>query len=201
MSDLYNIVLVPDAVLKEKSTPLEEVNDAVRSQIDRMFKTMYEAPGIGLAANQVGITNRIFVMDVPDDGWEYGEKLSDGVLPVESVYRSGKDSEATEIRFNPLVMINPEILEESDTRSVFQEGCLSIPEQFVDIVRPAQVRVRYIDYDGKQQERVFEGLPSHCVQHEIDHLNGILFVDYLSSLKRNMMIKKVAKIKKQQTVL
>ena len=200
MSQIYDIIKVPDPVLKEKSAPLESLNDAVHSQITRMIDTMYDANGIGLAAPQVGILNRIFVMDVPVGGWRYDGE-DGGVKVIESVYRSGNGDEADMREQNPLVMVNPEIVHASDEQSVFQEGCLSIPQQYADVVRPAIVTVSYIDADGQRQEQQFEGLPSHCVQHEIDHLDGVLFIDYLSTLKRNMMIKRVAKMVKQQAVL
>ena len=198
MSDLYDIVLVPDPVLKQASEVVGEVNAAVKGQIDRMFATMYDAPGIGLAANQVGITNRIFVMDCAPDGWEYGDER-DGAKIIKSSYRSGEGAD-DEPEKHPIVMVNPEIIWSSEDKSVFQEGCLSIPQQYADVVRPAQVRVKYVDYDGAVQEQEFSGLPSHCVQHEMDHLDGVLFVDYLSSLKRNMIIRKVEKMKKQQVL-
>lgn len=199
MSELYNIILVPDPVLKAEAEALGGVNDTVRKQMDRMLATMYDAPGIGLAANQIGILNRVLVMDVPDDAWRYSGD-DDGILLIESGYRSGEEEGVAERKPNPIVMANPEILFESETKSVFEEGCLSIPQQFAEIIRPSKVRVRYLDYDGKLQEKEFEGLAAHCVQHEIDHLNGTLFIDYLSSLKRNMMIKKVGKLAKQQVL-
>ena len=198
MSDLYDIVLVPDPVLKQASEAVGEVNAAVKGQIDRMFATMYDAPGIGLAANQVGITNRVFVMDCAPDCWEYGDER-DGAKIIKSAYRSGEGDDGEPDK-HPLVMVNPEIVWSSEDKSVFQEGCLSIPQQYADVVRPAQVRVKYVDYDGTLQEQEFSGLPSHCVQHEIDHLDGVLFVDYLSNLKRNMIIRKVEKLKKQQVL-
>ena len=198
MTDLYDIVVIPDQVLKQKSEAVENVSEVVRTQIDRMFATMYDAPGIGLAANQVGIANRIFVMDCDPSSWEYAGEV-DGAKIVQSSYRSG-DGQDGEPEKHPLVMINPEILWQSEDKSIFQEGCLSIPRQYADIVRPAQVRVKYVDYDGKAQEQEFSGLPAHCVQHEMDHLDGVLFVDYLSSLKRNMIVRKVEKLKKQQVL-
>ena len=136
-----------------------------------MLQTMYDAPGIGLAANQVGLLNRVIVMDLSDR--EEGEKEE------------------------PWFMVNPQVIWESEEMSVMQEGCLSIPQQYADVERPALVRVKYLDYNGKEAEMEASGLLSHCVQHEIDHLNGVLFTDYLSSLKRNMMLKKVDKLKKQ----
>ena len=169
-SDLYNIIFVPDPVLKEKASEVQSVDDAVRAQLDKMLETMYEAPGIGLAANQVNLLNRVLVMDFEQ-----------------------RDDEASR---KPIYMVNPEIVWESEEMSEMDEGCLSIPGQFATIERPASVRVQYLDYHGEAQEGLFEGLGSHCVQHEIDHLNGVLFVDYLSTLKRNMMIKKVQKDQK-----
>lgn len=167
--DKYQIIKVPDPVLKQVAKEVSKVDDAVRAQMDLMLKTMYEAPGIGLAANQVNLLNRVIVMDIAQ-------------------------REEPETK-SPIVMANPEIIWASEEPSVWEEGCLSIPGQFADVERPLQVRVKYLDYDGKQQERLFEELGSHCVQHEIDHLNGVLFIDHLSSLKRNMLMKRY---KKQQ---
>ena len=169
--DKYQIIKVPDPVLKQVAKEVLRVDDEVRGQMDRMLKTMYEAPGIGLAANQVGVLNRILVMDIAQR----------------------EDDAATR---KPIFMANPEIIWRSEEPSIWEEGCLSIPGQYADVERPLEVRVRYLGYDGKQQEQVFENLGSHCVQHEIDHLNGVLFIDHLSTLKRNMILKRY---KKQQT--
>ena len=171
MSDLYDIVLVPDPVLKQEAQPVNSITTDIQKQMDRMLATMYEAPGIGLAANQVGLLNRVLVMDLA--------RTDEGEEPA------------------PIFMANPEILWESEEMSVMEEGCLSIPRQYAEVERPAIVRVKYTDYNGKDAELEAEGLLSHCVQHEIDHLNGTLFIDYLSSLKRNMIMKKVDKLKKQ----
>ncbi len=173
--DKYDIIKVPDPVLKAMAKPVGAVDDGLRKQLDMMLHTMYEAPGIGLAANQVGILNRVLVMDIAQ-------------------------REEPETR-KPIFMINPEIIWESEEPSVWEEGCLSIPGQYADVQRPLEVRVRYLDYHGKQQEDMFEGLGSHCVQHEIDHLNGVLFIDHLSSLKRNMILKKVKKQMKDSEAL
>lgn len=173
--DKYDIIKVPDPVLKAVANPVGTVDDSLRKQLDRMLQTMYDAPGIGLAANQVGMLNRVLVMDIAQ-------------------------REEPETR-KPIFMINPEIIWESEEPSVWEEGCLSIPGQFADVQRPLEVRVRYLDYHGKQQEDTFEGLGSHCVQHEIDHLNGVLFIDHLSSLKRNMILKKVKKQMKESEAL
>ena len=167
----YKIIIVPDPVLKETASAVAKVDDAVRAQMDGMLRAMYDAPGIGLAANQVSMLNRVIVMDL-----------------------SRTDEEEDP---NPIFMANPEIICESEDMSVLEEGCLSIPQQNADVERPAIVRVKYLDYHGKEAELEAEGLLSHCVQHEIDHLDGVLFIDYLSSLKRNMILKRVQKLKKQ----
>ncbi len=172
---LMKIITVPDPVLKATAQPVAKVDDVIRKQMDGMLQAMYDAPGIGLAANQVNMLNRVLVMDL--DVREGG---------------AGK---------NPIFMANPEILWASEEISVMEEGCLSIPGQFADVARPARVRVKYLDYNNTIQELEADELLSHCVQHEIDHLNGILFVDYLSSLKRNMMLRKVAKMMKDHEAL
>lgn len=174
MSNLYDIINVPDPVLKQIAQPVDSVNGDIQKQMDRMLATMYAAPGIGLAANQVGLLNRVLVMDLS---------------------RRDEEEEAA-----PICMVNPEILWESEELSVMEEGCLSIPKQYAEIERPATVRVKYTNYDGKEAELEASGLLSHCVQHEIDHLEGILFIDYLSSLKRNMILRKVEKMKKQNII-
>jgi peptide deformylase len=166
--DKYKIIKVPDPVLKQVAQKVERVDDDLRAQMDRMLQTMYDAPGIGLAANQVALLNRVIVMDV-------AQREEEGVK-------------------NPICMVNPEIIWESDEPSVWEEGCLSIPGQYADVQRPLIVRVKYLDYHGKEQEGEFEGLASHCVQHEIDHLNGVLFIDHISALKRNMILKKMKKL-------
>ncbi|MBL4803828.1 MAG: peptide deformylase [Alphaproteobacteria bacterium] len=174
MSDLYEIINVPDPVLKETAQAVNKVDADIQKQMDKMLATMYEAPGIGLAANQVNLLNRVLVMDL-------------------SRQDEGEDR-------SPICMANPEIIRESEELSVMEEGCLSIPRQYADVERPANVRVKYLDYDGKEAELEASGLLSHCVQHEIDHLNGVLFIDYLSSLKRNMILRKVDKLKKQNLI-
>lgn len=168
----YEIITVPDSVLKETATEVARVDDAIQKQMDAMLEAMYAAPGIGLAANQVSLLNRVLVMDLAriDEGEEK----------------------------SPICMANPQIIWESEEMSIMEEGCLSIPRQYAEIERPASVRVKYLDYNGKESELEADGLLSHCVQHEIDHLNGTLFIDYLSSLKRNMILRKVEKAKKQQ---
>lgn len=170
--DKYDIIKIPDAVLKMRASPIETVDDVVRKQMDRMLETMYKAPGIGLAANQVGLLNRVLVMDIAQ-------------------------REEPETRV-PIVMANPEIIWASEEPSVWEEGCLSIPGVYGEVERPLDVRVRFLNYDGKQEEAVFSGLGSHCVQHEIDHLNGVLFIDHLSSLKRNMLLKRYKKLQQEK---
>lgn len=172
-----NIIFVPDPVLKTVAQPVAKVDDLIRKQFDDMLATMYDAPGIGLAANQVNLLNRVLVMDIASRDEEDSEKPA------------------------PIFMANPEIIWESEDISVMEEGCLSIPGQFAEVQRPASVRVKYIDYNNTEQELLAEGLLSHCVQHEIDHLNGILFIDYLSSLKRSMILRKVAKLVRDQQTL
>jgi peptide deformylase len=164
------IVLAPDPVLKAKAKPVAAVDDSIRRLMDDMLETMYAAPGIGLAANQIGVLKRVLVLDVAREG----------------------DAPA------PMGMANPEIVWASPEQSVYNEGCLSLPEHYADITRPAAVRVRYLDRDGKSQEIEADGLLATCVQHEIDHLDGVLFVDHLSALKRNMILKKLVKLKKQR---
>lgn len=150
--------------------PVTDMSDDLRSLADDMLKTMYEAPGIGLAAPQVGILQRLIVLDCI------------------------KDADDTP---RPLVMFNPEVISHSDETNVYEEGCLSIPDQFADVTRPSEVEVRWMDRDGAEQSEVFDGLWSTCVQHEIDHLDGKLFIDYLKPLKRQMITRKMVKLKRE----
>ena len=160
-----DIVTLPDPLLRQVSAPVDEVADDVRKLMLDMLETMYDAPGIGLAAVQIGILKRIVTIDVA---------------------REGEEKE-------PLFLANPEILWRSDEPATYEEGCLSIPEYFAEVERPARVRVRFLDYHGRPQELEAEGLLATVVQHEVDHLNGVLFIDYLSKLKRDMVIKKFTK--------
>jgi len=194
----YNIVKVPDAVLKETAHEVGDINDDIQIQTARMIATMYEGAGIGLAANQVGLLNRIFVMDLPEGSWQHGPEVN-GVLTIDAGYRSGEAEQ--DVPKNPRAFINPKVTWESEIKSVYDEGCLSIPGQYAQIVRPAQVRVKFWDETGAEHEEEFDGLDSHCVQHEIDHLNGVLFIDYLSSLKRNMILRKMKKFNKDAGAL
>ncbi len=165
---MRKILIEPDPILRKKCSPLEKVDDQTRKLMKDMLETMYKAPGIGLAAIQIGILKRIIVIDISKD----------------------------EEKKNPLFLINPEITFRSKNTSVYEEGCLSLPGQFAEIERPAECHLKYLDFDGKIKELKAEGLLSTCIQHEVDHLNGILFIDYLSKLKKNMIIKKLLKQKK-----
>ena len=175
---LLPIIEVPDPLLRAQSAPVESITDDITRLIEDMFQTMYAAPGIGLAAVQVAVPRRLLVIDLqePEDP---------------------EDEESEPVR-NPHVFINPEILHRSDARKSYNEGCLSIPEQYAEIERPDIVRARWIDEKGKEQEGEFGGLMSVCLQHEVDHLNGVLFIDYLSRLKRDMVVKKVIKSRKDR---
>lgn len=164
------IVYAPAKVLKTRATEVEKVDAEVAKLMDDMLDTMYSANGIGLAANQIGSLKRVIVMDVADK-------------------ESGESS-------TPLQMANPEVFWTSDEISSYQEGCLSLPEQYGDVERPAQVKVRYLDKENKQQELAADGLLATCIQHEIDHLDGVLFVDHMSKLKRDRILKKLEKYKK-----
>ena len=166
---IRNIVIEPDAILRKKSEPLHQVDNDTRKLLDDMLKTMYAASGIGLAAVQIGILKRIIVIDISKN----------------------------EEKKNPIFLINPEITFKSKETSIYEEGCLSMPGHFAEIERPAKCKINYINYHGKKAELKAEGLLSTCVQHEIDHLNGILFIDYLSKLKKDMIIKKLKKQKKE----
>ncbi len=177
---LLPIIEVPDALLRAQSAPVERVDDELKRLIADMFETMYEAPGIGLAAVQVAVPRRLVVIDLQDP-----DPVPEG------------EEEGPPIK-RPHVFINPEILTSSDARKSYNEGCLSIPEQYAEIERPDTVRARWLDADGKSHEGEFDGLMSVCLQHEIDHLNGVLFIDYLSRLKRDMIVRKVVKSRKDR---
>jgi peptide deformylase len=165
---LLPILTAPDPALKKISQPVKQVDASVRKLMDDMLETMYRAPGIGLAAPQVGVLKRVIVLDLAREGEEP----------------------------QPLRLANPEIVWVSDDDATYNEGCLSVPEHYADVVRPAACRVKYLDQDNKQQEIAAEGLLATCLQHEIDHLDGILFVDHLTALKRNIILRKLLKAKK-----
>ena len=166
---LRKILTEPDSILRKKCEPLEKVDAETKKLMDDMLETMYAAPGIGLAAVQVGILKRLVVIDI---------------------------SKAKEKK-KPIFLINPQIICQSKKTSVYEEGCLSLPGQFAEIERPAECTLKYIDYNGKEKELKADGLLATCVQHEVDHLNGILFIDYLSKLKKDMIIKKLVKQQKE----
>ena len=178
------IIEAPDPRLKVKSTPVEQVDDALRQLMEDMLETMYDAPGIGLAAIQVGVPKRVLVIDLQE---REGEPAAEGEAPPPRIRR-------------PYYFINPEILWASEELSVYNEGCLSVPEQYADVERPAQIRVRYLDRNGVQREEQLDGLMATCLQHEMDHLEGILFIDHLSRLKRDMLLRKLAKARRQDRV-
>jgi peptide deformylase len=166
---LRDIIIIPDKRLRLVSEPAQRLDDELRRLVDDMFETMYDAPGIGLAAIQVGVPRRIITMDLAKK----------------------EDPKA------PLVFINPQVLWSSEEKAVYEEGCLSIPEFYEEVERPAKVRVKYLDLDGNEQEVEAEQLLATCLQHEIDHLNGILFIDHISKLKRDRVLKKFTKAAKR----
>jgi peptide deformylase len=167
------IVEVPDPRLRLVSRPVDAVDDNLRAFIADLTETMYAAHGIGLAAIQVGVDRRVLVIDLQEE----------------------RDEEDQPVR-NPAAYINPEILSVSDELNSYNEGCLSIPEQYAEVARPAACRLRWLDEQGDSHEEDMDGLLATCMQHEIDHLNGVLFIDHLSRLKRDMVLKKLAKIRK-----
>jgi peptide deformylase len=172
---LLPILVAPDPRLRTISKPVETIDDDLRTLIADMFETMYDAPGIGLAAIQVGVPKRLLVMDLQEE----------------------EDEEGKPIR-NPRVFINPELFDPSEETSLYNEGCLSVPEQYAEVERPAVVHARWQDADGARHEEKLEGLLATCLQHEMDHLQGVLFIDHLSRLKRDMIIKKLDKARKQK---
>lgn len=167
---LKSLVLLPDPILRTESELVERVDEDIRTLADDMLETMYDAPGIGLAAIQIGIPRRLLVIDCAKE-----------------------DEEPA-----PMVFINPKVVAGSDERSVYEEGCLSIPDYYAEVERPAQVTVDYVDRDGKERQIEADGLLATCLQHEIDHLNGVLFIDYISKLKRDMVIRKFTKMAKSR---
>jgi len=164
-----DILIIPDKRLRLKSEPVGAIDKEVRALVDDMFETMYDAPGIGLAAIQIGVPKRIVTMDL-----------------------AKKDESKA-----PQVFINPEVIWAADEKSVYEEGCLSIPEYYEEVTRPNAVRVKFLDRDGKPQEIEANGLLATCLQHEIDHINGVLFIDHISRLKREMVMKKFKKAQKR----
>ena len=163
------ILIIPDPLLRKVSDPVSSVNTEIKNLMDDMLETMYAAPGIGLAAVQIGVLKRIIVIDLSKDG----EKK------------------------NPLFIVNPEITFKSNELISYEEGCLSIPNQFAEVKRPSSCKVNFLDYNGKKKEINANGLLATCIQHEVDHLDGILFIDHLSKLKKDLIIKKTKKQKKE----
>jgi peptide deformylase len=168
---LRPILIHPDPRLKKPADPVTDLTDELRSLAGDMLDTMYDAPGIGLAAPQIGVSQRLIVLDCVK---------AEGEAP------------------RPLAMFNPEVIASSDDTSVYEEGCLSIPDIYADVTRPAEVEVRWMDVKGQEQQEVFTGLWATCVQHEIDHLDGKLFIDYLSPLKRQLITRKMVKLKRDR---
>ena len=166
---ILKIIKEPDPILRKKSQPVDKVDENIQHLMNDMLETMYQAPGIGLAAPQVGILKRIIVIDI------------------------AKDDEQKK----PLYIVNPKIIWKSEEVITREEGCLSIPGYFAKITRPSKCKIQYLDYNGNKQEDEVNNLLSTCIQHEVDHLNGILFVDYLSKLKKDMIVKKLIKHKKE----
>jgi peptide deformylase len=163
------ILVAPDPRLKRTAQRVERVDGAIRKLMDDMLETMYAAPGVGLAAPQVGVTSRVLVVDIG----------------------KGEDKK-------PLLMANPEIVSASDELATYEEGCLSFPEQFAEVERPAKVRIRYLDHENEMREIEAEGLLATCIQHEMDHLDGVLFVDHISALKRGIILRKMKKVKRAE---
>ena len=166
---LRQILTEPNEILRKISLKVEQVDNDIRNLMDDLLETMYAAPGIGLAAIQIGAPKRIIVLDI-----------------------APKDNPK-----NPMFFVNPEIISKSDNNLTYEEGCLSVPGQFAEIDRPDKCHISYIDYNGQQKEIKAEGMMATCIQHEMDHLDGILFIDYLSKLKKTMIVKKLSKQKKE----
>jgi peptide deformylase len=190
---LKPLVIIPDAQLRSKSAAVGKITPEIRKLVEDMFETMYDAPGIGLAAIQVGVPQRIVTMDLGKRRHE-GDVVDD-VEPEAA--EDGEEAEEPEEEKNPRVFINPEITWSSDEMSSYEEGCLSIPDIHEEVERPARVKVKFMDLDGKQHEEEADGLYATCIQHEIDHLNGVLFIDHISKLKRDRIVKKFTKAKKR----
>ena len=176
---LRQIITEPNKILREKSLPVDKVDANLQNLMDDMLETMYAAPGIGLAAIQIGVPKRVIVLDI---GWRDKSEIQNDKI---------------EERRNPMYFVNPEIIEKSLNNSTYEEGCLSVPGQFAEINRPDKCHVKYLDYYGQPKEIKAEGMLATCIQHEIDHLEGILFIDYLSKLKKSMIVKKLSKQKKE----
>ena len=178
---IQKILTEPNKILREKSLRVENVNKKIQQLMDDMLETLYAAPGIGLAAIQVGVPKRVIVMDISKSRNDIGRDKGD--------INKNEDKESKK----PMYFVNPEIIWKSEDKFTYEEGCLSLPNQFAEIDRPKQCHVEYLDYNGRPKELRTDGLLATCIQHEIDHLEGILFIDYLSKLKKEMIIKKLSK--------
>jgi len=185
---IREILEVPDPRLKTVSKPVETFDAELKTLVEDMFETMYDARGIGLAAIQVGVPLRVLVIDLqePDEDAE----------PEDHDHGPDCHHDHRPVKNDPRIFINPEILDPAEDISTYQEGCLSVPEIYAEVDRPATCRVRWQDLEGKVHEEAMEGLMATCIQHEMDHLEGILFIDHLSRLKRNMALKKLEKLRK-----
>ncbi|SFG13468.1 peptide deformylase [Novosphingobium sp. CF614] len=185
---IREILEVPDPRLKQVSKPVESFDDDLKTLVEDMFETMYDAPGIGLAAIQVGVPLRVLVIDLqPED---------EDAEPEVCTAHGGHHHTHRPTKREPRIFVNPEIVHPSEDVAVYQEGCLSVPEIYADVERPAAIRARWQDLEGNVHEEEMEGLLATCLQHEIDHLEGILFIDHLSRLKRQMALKKLEKLRK-----
>ena len=185
---IREIIEVPDPLLKQVSRPVETFDEELRTLVADMFETMYDAPGIGLAAIQVGVPLRVLVIDLqPDDP---------DAEPEVCTAHGGHHHTHQPTRKEPRIFINPEITEPSEEHTVYNEGCLSVPEIYAEVERPARIHARWQDLDGNVHEEEMDGMMAICLQHEMDHLEGVLFIDHLSRLKRNMALKKLEKLRK-----
>ena len=182
---IRKILTEPNKILREKSLRVENVNKDIQQLMDDMLETLYAAPGIGLAGIQVGVAKRVIVMDISRSRNDVGRDKDE--------INNNEDKKSK----NPMYFVNPEIIWKSEDRFTYEEGCLSVPNQFAEIDRPKQCNVKYLDYNGQPQELKADGLLATCIQHEMDHLEGILFIDYLSKLKKEMIIKKLSKQTKE----
>ena len=193
MTNLYDIILYPDAVLKQTAHEIGAITPDIQAQANRMLHTVVSSSNsVGLAANQVGLLNRVMIAEVNPEGWKY----DDPQKQIPEVLGSGKERHG-----NPMIMINPELVKKSGRRSICMEWCMSLPEQFAYVERHADVTVQFLDIDGNKHSLDVSGFDSHVVQHELDHLNGVLFIDYLSRLKRGSLVRKLEKYKKSEGLL
>ena len=179
------IITLPNPILKKKSDPIDKVDNKIKKLMDEMLNTMYKAPGIGLAAPQIGINKRVIVMDT-------------STRPGLKRYQEEKNEKKEEIKPNPIQMANPELIGVSEKKETDEEGCLSIPGIMGDVTRSSSCKIKYLDRKGESKELLAKGLLARCVQHEIDHVNGVLFIDYLSKTKKNIILRKIKKQQKEK---